>query len=161
MTNPLLQKTEAATLAKADKRLRPVIEKIVAAGKKVMYSDGTRQMMMDQLKQGVDPENIGAGIAKLMGVLFNQSKNTIPMQAGIPAATILLCEALQFIEDSGKAKVDENLLAESAKAMGSAILQMFGVTPERLQGMMGKAQAAAQPAPEQPAAPGGIVQGAM
>jgi hypothetical protein len=165
--NPILQKTQDATLAKADPRLRPVIQKVVEAGKKLLYSDQTRKMVVSQLHQGTDPESIGAGVAKLFGVLFHQSKNTIPMQAGIPAATLLLCEVLQFMEDGGAVKVDANFLAECTKAMGSAILQMLGITPDKLQGMVDKAKGAQAGAPGQPAAgvpaapPPGIVAGAQ
>ena len=138
--NPLLEKTKQAILQSADERLRPVIQKVVDAGLKVMFSPETRELTLRQLKGGADPEAIGAGAAKLMGVLFNQSKGTIPMQAAIPASTILLCEALQFLEDAGVAQVNQDLLAQSMKATGSSILQMFGVTPDKLQGMIGNQQ---------------------
>ena len=141
--NQLLEQTKRDILQKKPE-LRPVIDKIVKAGQEVMFSKETRGMLTKQLANGISPEAIGAGIAKLMGILFNQSKNTMPMQAMAPAATVLLCDALQFLEDAGAVTVDKNLLTDSTKAMGSSLLQLFGVTPEKLQGMVNKAQ------PQQP-----------
>lgn len=172
--NPLLEQAKTQLLAKTDPRMRPAIDKTVQAGERVMYAPQTRAQLMAALGDGSNPETIGGGIAKVLGVLFHKTHNTLPMQVGVPAATILLLEALQFIEDSGKAKVTPEMLAECTKAMGSAVLQMFGVTPDRLQAMFAgqggqgaPAQAApppaGQPAPAQPAPaqPGGIVAGAQ
>lgn len=163
--NPILTKTKQAIEQKADPRLKPVVSKLVAAGMKVMYSEETRQMSIDALKGARDAESIGAAVAKLAGILFNQSKQTAPMQALVPAAMLLLVEGLAFLEDSGAVEVTPELVADSTLAMTSALLQLLGATPEQIQGYMQKSQGAqpaqpAQPAPAQPA--GGIVtQGAM
>jgi hypothetical protein len=78
----------------------------------------------------------------------------------------LLCEGLQFLEDAGKVKVDANFLAECMKEMGSAVLQVFGVSPQKLQSIIGQQGQPAQPTPPQGAMPpapppGGIVTGAQ
>lgn len=158
--NPILEKTKAAILQKVDQRLVPAIKKTVAAGEKVMYSDQTRQMFIDQLKQGADPETIGAGVAKLVGILRNQSKGTLPMEILVPAATILMCEGLQFMEDAGAVKVDAAFLAECTKAMSSSLLQLFKVSPEQIQGFVDKAKGS-QPAQPQPGIVAGAQQGGM
>jgi hypothetical protein len=157
--NELLEKAKAAVLQKADPRLAPVIEKAVKAGEQVMYAPQARQQLIAALGDGSDPESIGAGIAKVLAVMYHKTNNTMPMQVGVPAATILLLEALQFIEDAGKAQVTPEMLAECTKAMGSAVLQMFGVTPDKLQTMFAQQPAAAAP-PDSPATPG-IVAGAQ
>lgn len=137
--NQLLEQTKRDILQKSP-QLRPVIDKIVKAGQEVMFSEQTRGMLTKQLSNGINAEAIGAGIAKLMGILFNQSKNTMPFEAMAPAATVLMCDALQFLEDAGAVKVDAKLLADTMKAMSSGLLQLFDVTPEKLQGMVNKAQ---------------------
>jgi hypothetical protein len=164
--NPLLQKTTQAVLQKADPRIRPVIEKLFQAGKKVMYAPQTRQFMVKQLGDGKDPEAVGAGVAKIIAIIFNQSNKTAPMQALIPAAVLLLMEGLQFLEDAGAIKVNPQSLAQYTQAMGSSVLQMFGVTPDKLQGMVNTSKTATTPAPTAAAVPpaGGILnqaQGAM
>jgi hypothetical protein len=166
--NPLLQKAEAAFMAKVPQQYQPAVQKAVTAGKLVMYDKQKGlQMFMQQMQGGVTPENIGAGVAKLVGILFNQSKKTMPMQVAIPTASLLMCEGLQFLEDAGKAKVDANFLAECTKAMGSAVLQVFGVSPQKLQqivGQQGQPAQSVQPTQPPPSAPvpaAGIVQGAQ
>ena len=152
--NDLMKKAAADRMAKVNPKLVPVVEKVVESGKKVMYAEQTRGMFLEAMKAGTDPESIGAAVAKLMGILQNQAKGTIPAEVLIPAATLLLFEGLAFLEDAGMATVDANFLAECTQAMGSAMLQMMGVSPEKLQGMM------QQGAPQgQPAQPAGIVQG--
>lgn len=131
--NQLLAKASEAILAKVDQRLHPVVQKVVEQGKRVMYDEKTRPMAMHQLKAAKDPESIGAAVAKLAGILFNQSRNTLPMEVLMPAATLLLCEALGFLEEAGVLQVDNDLLAKCTMAMSSAFLQLMGVTPEKLQ----------------------------
>jgi hypothetical protein len=163
----LLQQTVQATLQKAKPQYVAAINKVVTAGKKVMYSQQSRQMVMAEMKQaGSDPEAIGAAIAKLIGILMAHAKGTMPAEVFVPAATILLCEALQFMEDAGALKVTADFLAQCTKATGSAILQLLGVTPDKMQAMLQKQPQAAQPVqPAQPATqpsqpPQGIIAGA-
>ena len=81
-TNPLLQKTEAATEAKVPPKYKGAFQRIVAAGLRVMYSEQTHDMMVKELQKPQDPSiNIGEGVAKLMGILWSQGKGTLPMQA--------------------------------------------------------------------------------
>ncbi|MES2183041.1 MAG: hypothetical protein V4505_00715 [Pseudomonadota bacterium] len=139
--NPLLQKTEDAIMSRVNPpQLQPVVQKIVDAGKKVMYSPETRDLLIKQLSALGEPaEVIGAGVAGLLGILVNQSKGTIPMQAGIPAATILLCEGLDLLEQAHSVQVTPDFLAECMQDLSSALLQAAGVTPEKLQALASKA----------------------
>ena len=149
--NPLIDKTRQALMAKVDKRLAPVVAKVVESGKRVMYSDETRQMAMQELKKATDPEGIGSAVSKLAAVLFSESKQTIPPNVLFPATMQLMLEALEFLEEAGAVKVDNDFLAACTEATGSAFLQMLGVTPEKLQEM----------SQQQPPAQPGIVAGQM
>lgn len=159
--NPLIEKVRQAVLAKADPRLVPVIEKIEAAGQKVMYAEKTRGQMFKQLGDGSDPEAVGQGVAKLVGILFNESKRTAPMEALIPAAVLLLCEGLDFLEQSGAVKVTNEFISDCTLAMGSSVAQMFGATPDKLQGMVDASGKPPAPAPAAAPAPGGILASAQ
>lgn len=159
--NPLLQQTSDAILKKADPRLVPVIKKLVDAGKQVMYSPKTRGMMMKQLGDGKDPEAIGAGIAKLIGILYSESKKTAPIQALVPAGVLLMCEGLDFLEQAGAVKVTPDFLSQCTMAMGSNVAQLFGATPEKLQGLVDQGKQGGQAAPAQPTAAPGIIAGAQ
>lgn len=150
--NKILEQTRQALLQKAKPELVPVIDKVVNAGRKVMYSDKSRGMAMQELRRATDPEGVGSAAAKLAAVLFNQSKQTIPMPVLFPATMLLMIEALGFLEEAGTVQITPEFVAQCSEATGSAFLQMLGVTPEKIQ------QLAAQRGQQPPA---GIVGGAM
>lgn len=163
--NALLEQTKKALLDKADPRLRKPILATVDAGRKVMYSPQSRGMVIEQLKQSHDPEGVGAGVAKLIGILYKQAPRGIPMQVAIPAAFLLMCEALQLLEDAGAAKIDQQFLSACTSATGSSVLQIFGAKPEQLQAFISKGGQPAAPQPQQPQPqapqPAGVVGAAM
>lgn len=150
--NPLLLKTEQVVQSKVPPELLKAFQKIILAGSKVMYSKQTSDMLSKEINAKGDPAEVaGSGVAKLMGLLISQSKGTMPMKAAIPAATVLLCEGLSFMEEAGRIKVDKNVLAKAMRALSSGLLQLFGVTPDKLGQMMQKQKQQ----PQQP--PMGIV----
>lgn len=150
-TNPLLQKTEAATEAKVPPKYKGAFQRIVAAGLKVMYSEQTHDMMVKELQKPQDPSiNIGEGVAKLMGILWSQGKGTLPMQAMIPATTILMCEAIDFAEKAGKFTATPESVAAVTKETMSDLMQLLGVTPQKIQ----QAKQSTQPAQPVNAKPG-------
>jgi hypothetical protein len=166
--NPVLQQTEQKMQAKVPPQFQSAFQKIIAAGEKVMYSPQTRQMTIAQLKKPGDPAQvIGAAVAKLYGVLASQSKGTMPPQAGIPAITVLLCEALDFAEKAKLVKVTPQVLAQATHALMASLMQLMGVDQKKLALMAQNAQQRqaqqGQPAqPTQPAQPaaqpaGGLV----
>lgn len=163
--NELLQSLKAALIEKVDPRLRKVVAKIVEQGERVMYSEQTRDMSVEQLRGATDPESVGAAVAKLSVLLLNQSKNTIPMPALVPATQLLLVEALSFLEEAGTVQITPDFLAECTEATMSAFLQALGATPEMLQGMVAKNGGGEPAAPAQPAQPpaggGGLIAQAM
>ena len=147
--NPLLIKTERAIQEKLKPQSVSAFQRIVTAGLKVMYSPQTRQMLARQLMSGGDPATVaGEGAAKLMGILISQSKGSMLqpaiLPAVMPAATVLLCEGLDFMEKAGKAQVTPDLLAEATHTMGTALLQVLGATPERIAQAKAQQQAALQ-----------------
>lgn len=146
--NQLLQQTVTAIEAKVPQELRATFQRVVLAGEKVMYSPQSHDMMIKQLKSSDNPaEAAGEGVAKLFAILLNQSKGTLNMRAAIPAMTVLLCDVLDFMEKSMGVQVTPQLLAAATKEMGSSLLQIMGVTPEKLNQAMSKAggMQAAQP----------------
>jgi hypothetical protein len=126
-TNPQLQAVEQAVQTKVPPELNSAFQRIVAAGEKVMYAPETRHLLQSQLSQKGAPADLaGQGVAKLMGLLFKESKGTMPMKAAIPAAQVLLCEALDFMEKAGLVQVGDDLIAEATKDMMAYLLQIFG-----------------------------------
>jgi hypothetical protein len=158
--NPLLVQVEQAITAKVAPDMRKAFNKIVVAGMKLMYAPKTEKMLRQQMNSGPPPQAAGQGAAKVVGLLLTKSKGTAPFKAMIPAGVMLTCEALDFLERAGKAELTPDLVSEAVQEFGSAVLQVIGVTPEKLEQMMARAPGGqkpqgqpAAPQTEQPAAP--------
>lgn len=157
--NELIQKTEEAIRAKSNPRK---LDDVVEAGEGIMFSEGGAGMFKEQVdKPGDIVENAAEGVAKLLGILFEQSKGTMPMDTAITAASILLLRGLDFLEEAGRVQVTNEVIAQAMKAMSSYVLQLFGVTQDQIKGMA--AQNGEKPAsgPEADAKPRGLLSGAM
>src|SRR5512139_436096 len=77
---------------------RESLARIVLAGQKVMFSEQTHKYMVEMLdKPGDMSGKLAYGIVELMGLLVEQSKGKIPPQLIIPAGSLLLLKACEFI----------------------------------------------------------------
>lgn len=152
--------------------LKPAYDKIVAAGMRVMFSDKTNSLMMQQLKATPDiVKNIADGIAGLMGILFKNSNNKMPQQLIIPAALDLMMHAVDYIIKTKMAQLTPQQIGAATEATINAVLAKFNISPQQAQQILAqmgqKAQGGtqaggmAQPAPSQAAPRGGIINGGM
>lgn len=145
-TNPTLAKTEAAITAKIPTKLKSAFSKAVTVGLKMMYSDQGSQVMKDQLNKSPDyARNVAEGAAKLVGEMFKQSKNTMPIKIAMPAAVMLMCEGLDFLEKAGKVKVTPELVATATKYLSEFVLQLFGVSQDKLHQLVQQRQQTNKP----------------
>lgn len=150
--NPLLVQIEQAITAKVAPEMRNAFNKIVLAGMKLMYAPQTEKMLRQQINSGEPPQAAGQGAAKVVGLLLAKSKGTAPFKAMIPAGIMLTCEALDFMEKAGKAQLTPELVSQAVQEFGSAVLQVIGVTPDKLDQVMSQVPDAKKPQ-GQPAAP--------
>lgn len=147
-------------------QLHDAYQRMVEAGMKVMFSDKTSSMMIQQLKSSPDMvKNISDGIAGLMAILFKQSKG-MPQQLILPAALELLTHAFEFIAKTGIAKLTPQQEGDATQATVYAVLAKFGISQTQADQMLaqmgqkGTGGAQATSATPQPAAGGIINQGA-
>lgn len=151
--NKQLEAIVAQVTAKIDPKFKSSFERIVLAGKKVMYSEQTQDMVKSQLMSHKDPATVaGEGVAKLYMILMHESQNTINVKAAIPASMILLCDALDFMESVGAVKITPQVIASATKICTASVMKVLGVTPE----MIAKAKQGMQ----QGSTPQGILAGA-
>jgi hypothetical protein len=108
------------------------LQRIVLAGRKVMFSKQSHHMMIEQL-QGPGPiaQKLGEGTAGLMALLMQESKNSLPPSLLIPAGMVLLAYAADFLRKSGQ-KVSDADIGEAINVMTSAILHAGGVDADKL-----------------------------
>ena len=140
-------------------KLKQQLDKIVLAGVKMMFSEKTHKLMLDELdKPGPIEQKLAQGIAGLVAMLFQQSQRSIPPQLLIPAGVLLLAHAVQFLKKSGEDVTPEQFGA-AMKMVIEIILRQAKVDPEKLRAHIDgggqPAQQPAGPAPDQaaPAAP--------
>ena len=146
---------------------KPQLERIVAAGMKVMFDPKTHDMMLEQIDaEGPIDQKLGQSIAGLLGLLMKESNNSLPPDMLIPAGIVLLVHAADFLEKSGEPVSDEEVAA-GISVLVRSLLKQFGMDPDKVAEVGGRAlnpTEEAAPPPDAPAAPpagGGVVQGAM
>ena len=139
-------------------------ERVVLAGKKVMYSP----QMEDTIKQelagdGPIEKKLAFAVAGLIAMLDKQAKPKLPVKVIVPAAIELLYDAADFVSNAGLAPaVTPEQLKTATQAMVMLVLKMYGSNDEQIrQAMSGKMQApdATAPEPAQPPAAAGGANG--
>jgi hypothetical protein len=121
--------------------LQEAFARIVKAGMKVMFSDETHDLMMEQLSaEGDMPKVLGEGIAGLMLLLFQKSNKTMPGQLLIPAGIYLLSEAADYAEKIMQESMPPEIMADSIQIMTDIIFEKVGVPKDKLNAAMEKAE---------------------
>lgn len=135
--------------------LQSAYERVVTAGKKILYSE---QMAPDiqQMLQGPGDmgQKLGHGITALMALLVSKANGTMPPQIIIPAAIELLADAADMLKKAGS-KITPQDTAEGMAVLVQTILENAGVSPEDLPQLVaqqggGQAQGPAEEAAESP-----------
>ena len=86
------------------------LERIVAAGKKVMFDKKTHHLMEETMQGDGPPEQkIGGGVVSLLGILWNESKQSLPPELIIPAGVVLVAEATDFLNQTGQTVTPEQI----------------------------------------------------
>jgi hypothetical protein len=117
--------------------LQEAYERVVIAGMKVMFSEKTHKLMLDELqKEGPLGQKLGMGIAGLLMLLIKQSNNTIPLEVVIPAGVNLITRAADFIRKTEIEKITNADIGDAMEVMISTVLQKFGVEPEQMNQML-------------------------
>jgi hypothetical protein len=139
--NQLIQQAKA----KIDQAVKPdqqdAYQRIVAAGMKVMYSREMNQQLLAGLNDAPDRLTATAdGIIGILGLLFKQSRNTMPVAPMIMAGQALLLDALDFLEQAQMVEVTSDSLAKCTQHYLDTLLPKLGMTPERMQTVLNSTQ---------------------
>jgi len=130
-------------------QFRVAVQKIYLAGMKLMFSPETHELMLQQLKgNDFTAQAVARGIAALITLMYRQSKGTMPIPAVVPAAILLACEALDYLEQTGKEQVSSELISDVVQQVVAILLQKVGLTPDDVaNGVNKNAQAAGMHVP--------------
>ena len=157
---PAVQKIENVITARIPPAMRSDVERLVTAGMHIMFDPKTSQLVMKQVEKPGDPaDNVAQGVAALMSILQGQSKGPFPVQAIMPAAILLMCQALDFLGKTNRMQVNDELVGKTYHDLSAYMMQKIGMTPDKLAKLKssGGAPAPGQPAgqPGQPGQPAG------
>lgn len=144
-------------LEKIDPKDRDSLDRIVIAGQKVMFSKETHKYMLSMLdSQGEMSDKLGIGIVELLGLLFQQSKGNLPPHLAIPAGSILLVKACEYVEKTG-GEMNIDIFSDAMTMMVTGIkkyaqeMESQGQQPQGAPPAQGAQQPPAQGAAQAPA----------
>jgi len=145
MTTQIIEQAKAKIEQGVDPKQKDAYDRIVLAGMKVMFTKGTHEQLMqglvdapDKLKTAVD------GVIGLVGVLFKESRNTMPVVPMIMAGITLLYEGLEFMEKAGMVQVDGDSLAKTTQYYLETLLPKLGMTPDKMQALLAQTKGVMQ-----------------
>jgi hypothetical protein len=106
---------------------------------KVMFDERTSKLVrkvIDDLQQSPS-EAVAMGIAGLVSIIKNETKGPMRTETLIPAALILMCQALDFLAKGNKIELTEELVAETTQKLLAYLMQKLGITPEKVAAIKG------------------------
>lgn len=123
--------------------LRDDVDRIAAAGMKIMYSPQMKEEVM-QAVQSPEPPGIkmGQNVAGLMLILDEKSQGNLPVDAIFPAGMQLLVESANLLQAAGQTVSDEDF-RDASLSLFATLFKKMGASDEDI---MGVAQGGAQPA---------------
>lgn len=132
MNNSVLRVAESKIENNLTGATKAAYQKIVVAGMKAAQKDGA-QSLLAQLRQSKDPvTDAGKGAASLMFVLRKNSRDTMPINAMVPAGATLMLVALDFLDKTGTIKIGKPEITTASKAYTDTIFKGLGVSPQML-----------------------------
>lgn len=121
---------------------RDAVDRVVAAGVKLMYAPDMRQELQAEIQRDVPPaQKMAEAVTGLVLTLDKQSKGGIPVAAIFPAAMELMGEAAEVLGAAGQPVTQEDY-NEAARQMFVLLGRKMGATDEQL--MQGAEQIAGQ-----------------
>jgi hypothetical protein len=130
--DPILKKIETDIEAQVPPDMKQAYLACVVAGMRVMYDEGTAHLIDEQLSQSDDVvKNVSEGIAKLVSILYSESKQQLPIPALALASITLMAQALDYGEQKFGFEITPELVAECTKATVIAVLGAFGIDPTK------------------------------
>ncbi len=150
---------------------RDAVQRLVAAGMKLLYSGPMRQDVIDATRMRLPvPQKLAMSTAALMQTLDQQSRGGIPVQALFPAALTLLGEAGEILSATGQ-RVTQDDFNQAALQLSILLAKKLGASDEQAmqlhrqmlkpgQALGTGAGVAAGAAPSLPAGPSGAAPGA-
>ena len=156
-TQATLTVSEAALEQHMKEKVKPedwgVINRVYTAGMKVLFDPKTHTQMMQGFVQDLQKgaghsvgDILGADIAHLMIMLYNESKGTMPLGALIPAGTLLIAKVCEFFVNTKSIPITDKGFTDAVHMMSVAVQHLMSKQPNTQSSAPQVEQAPQQPA---------------
>jgi hypothetical protein len=136
-SNQMLAKMEQEIQAKIPQNLKAGFERVIHAGMSILYSQNLNQQLKQRIAQTKDPITEAAdGAARMVTVLYSQSKKTMPTELLMPAAMVFAIEYVDLLAKAGKAQITPQFIGELAQAVTESVMKAMGISKEKLKQVM-------------------------
>ena len=130
-TSPLVKAHEdelANMVTVMPPEMRDAYQRVVVAGKKMMYAPETAEAIHGIILDDKIPmaNKLGEGVANLVVMMDNQGNGTIPKDVLVPVGVTLMFEAADYLFEVGM-EVTENDLSDAMEMMVYSIFEAYGV----------------------------------
>lgn len=120
--------------------MQEAFKRVIMAGKRILYGKETQQEVQQFLAtEAPVEEKLGAGVANIVIMIDNQAQGNIPKEVIIPAATVLLFDAADFLAQSGES-VTVQQMGAAYEIMFYNIFAGYGVPPEQMDAILDEMQ---------------------
>jgi hypothetical protein len=134
--NPLLAKIQQDIGDKVLEEDKQDFLNAVKAGMSILYNPSTHQNLELVKNPAARKDPVGTiskGIAGLGYVMYKQSNEQMDPNVLIPALLVLMCEIMDFSEQSYGLEITNEMVSATTKEMVAEIFKKLGVKPEHLQ----------------------------
>lgn len=154
LQNPILQQVESAVESKVSPQSKGMYLSIVTAAMKLAFDAKTHPQLLKGLQSSPDMvKNVSLICAGMVGIIYQQAKQQpeVFVPASVLASITLMCQILQFAEQSKMLQLTPDVVAHCAAATTNAVLAKFGIDKAKVHEAVsaGKAQQAPGAAPVQ------------
>ena len=135
LQNPTLNQIETGVEQKIGPEYLDMYKSIVLAAMDLAFSEKTHAQLLKGLQSSPDiPKNVSLIVAGMVGIIFSQAKQD-PNQfvpAAMPASIVIMCQVLEFAEQSGMTKLTPEIIAQCTNLTSQAVLKKFGIDGTKL-----------------------------
>lgn len=126
-----LKAAEEKILAGLTPGNRANVDRVVVAGMQAAMKDGPNSIIAG-LAQSKDPvRDCAMGAVNLAFMLRKQSRDTMPVEALVPGAMILMLQAMDFADRIGVLEIGPQEITRGTKIFANQIFNLSGITPQK------------------------------
>lgn len=131
--NPVLKEMILKIEAQLTPQQKTKYLPIVNAGMKILFDDRTHKFVKETVRGSKElTKDAVRGTLWIIGQIANASKGTIAVEMAAPAAIVLLCYVVDFMEDMTGGRTSPDTIAKMVQTVTVETLKLFGITQEKL-----------------------------